>query len=216
MYWGKTGVTSESNGTAIFSAANGFASVMHLNETLTDVLGNTAPTNNGTTVGAGQIGKGRHFVAGQGVDCGQNITTFPSGGASHSTSLWVKSDSVNWASLVRWGKVQDSGQVELELSPAPTTTANMNGFWSGATIHGTTAVTPGQWTHVAYTYNNSAGKLYVNGVLDGTGFRRAVAAKSGSDVPWPGMAGRIHIRRHHGRGSHLSGRSFRKLGETGI
>ena len=168
MYWGKAGVASESNGGAVFSAANGFASVMHLNETLTDVLGNITPANNGTTVGAGQIGKGRNFLLGNGVNCGQNITTFPSGGASHSTSLWFKSDSTGWASLVRWGQVQDSGQVELELSPAPTTTTNMNGFWSGATIRGTTAVTPGQWTHVAYTYNNSAGKLYVNGVLDST------------------------------------------------
>ena len=168
MYWGKTGVTSASNGAAVFNAANGYASVLHLNETLTDVLGNTALTNNGTTVGAGLIGKGRHFVVGQGVDCGQNITSFPAGGASHSTSLWVKSDSANWASLVRWGKVQESGQVELELSPAPTTTAMMNGFYSGATIRGTTAVTRGKWTHFAYTYNNSAGKLYINGVLDST------------------------------------------------
>jgi len=168
MYWGKTGVGSESNGAAVFSASNGFASVSHLNETLADELGNTTPTNNGTTVGTGMIGEGRHFVVGQGVDCGQNITAFPSGGASHSTTFWYRSDSATWATLLRWGQTMTSGQVEIVLGAPPATTLSMNGYWSGATMTGATRVPQGQWTHVAYTYNNTAGKLYVNGTLDAT------------------------------------------------
>ena len=39
LHWGNADAVSESKGSAVFSAENGFCTVLHMNETLKDELG---------------------------------------------------------------------------------------------------------------------------------------------------------------------------------
>jgi hypothetical protein len=57
LHWGKADATSESNGSAVFNADNGYASVIHMTGTLKDELGTVTPVDNGTTVAAGFIAR---------------------------------------------------------------------------------------------------------------------------------------------------------------
>ena len=72
MYWGKSGVGSESSGTGVFNAANGYASVIHMNETRDRCGRRSSPRNSGTSLATGTIGKGRNFTLGKGIHCGTN------------------------------------------------------------------------------------------------------------------------------------------------
>ena len=49
MYWGNPTAGSQSSGTSVFNAANGFCCVMHMNGNVLDSTGSTAPVNNGAT-----------------------------------------------------------------------------------------------------------------------------------------------------------------------
>ena len=68
VYWGNADATNLSSGSSVFSRNNGFAAVMHLDGALKDDVGTLSPTNAGSTVGQGIIGRGRTMAAGQGVD----------------------------------------------------------------------------------------------------------------------------------------------------
>ena len=49
MYWGKSGVASQSNGLSVFNSTNGYCSVMHLNGNVLDSTGSISPFNGGAT-----------------------------------------------------------------------------------------------------------------------------------------------------------------------
>ena len=165
MYWGKTGVASESNGANVFNAANGFVSVLHMNETATDVVGNTTPTDSGTTLTTGMIGKGRNFTPGNGILVGDNLTTFPTGNNPHSSEAWIRSSTAG-TNVMGWGIEQGSGKVVMQFASPPH--MNMDCYFGGANVEGASALALSQWIHVAHTYQNGAAKIYVNGVLDGS------------------------------------------------
>ena len=165
MYWGKTGVASESSGTNVFNTANGFVSVLHMNETATDVVGNTTPTNSGTTLTTGMIGKGRNFTAGNGILVGDNLSNFPTGNTPHSSEAWIRSSTAG-TNVMGWGIEQGSGKVVMQFDSPPH--MNMDCYFGGANVEGASALALSQWIHVAHTYQNGAAKIYVNGVLDGS------------------------------------------------
>ncbi len=162
MYWGQSGVVSESSGANVFNAANGFACVMHMNESLTDELGAVLPTNVGTTVTSGMIGKARNFTAGNGVACGKAISTFAQGATAHSTEAWFRADSVN-TELVDWG-VEGGGYNKVQIRIVSPPRIYVDGNF--ASVTGTTTVTPSLWHHVVHTYASGVAKLYVDGALD--------------------------------------------------
>ncbi len=173
MYWGKADAATESCGAQVFSAANGYASVLHMDEALIDEGGLVTPKNDGgTSVAAGMIGKGRHFVPGKGIACGDHIKTYPFSDQPFTSELWFRPELAG-ATLLSWGRYAtrfngftgDGNLVDLQLrSPA--------GFgWvsdgpGGAS--GKTIPLMGQWYHVAATYADGTSKIYVNGVLDGS------------------------------------------------
>ena len=165
MYWGKADAVSESNGPAVFNAANGYCSVMHMNETLLDVVGTTTPTNSGTTLATGIIGKGRTFAAGNGVNCGTSITTLPNGNNPHSTEVWIRPSTAN-TTVIGWGIEQASGKVVMQLASPPHMI--MDCYFGGACVAGASTIPMPQWTHVVHTFQSGSAKIYVNGVLDGT------------------------------------------------
>ena len=165
VYWGNPSAASQSSGPAVFNSTNGFASVIHMNETLKDEAGSTTPTDVNTTASTGMIGKARRFADGQGIACGTSISNFPSGSNPHSTSFWFKAPAANKL-LVWWGIDRPQGKVIMQFDSPPHISVHT---WSdGGGVNGGSAVLLSQWTHVVHTYKNGEAKVYVNGVLDGT------------------------------------------------
>ncbi len=174
MYWGKTGVATESSGPNVFNAANGYVSVMHLNGNAQDSTGLTSPVNAGASSSTAMIGS-TAMNLGTGDITAANITHFPSGtNPTSSGGVWIRARQITsgWAMPLAWGNKNAYGW----------NTWNMQiGFWGSstvlpaliycrgpATVGGSTALVAQQWYHVAYTNLNGTGKLYINGVLDGT------------------------------------------------
>jgi autotransporter-associated beta strand protein len=165
MYWGKTGVASESDGSAIFNAANGYASVIHMDGAIQDEVGSVTPTNSGTTLSTGRIGRSRHLSPGQGINCGTNITSFPTGSGSHSSQAWIRPDAAN-NTVLGWGIEQGQGKVVMQLANPPH--MNMDCYFGGGNVTGGSTLALGEWIHVVHTYQSNSARIYVNGVLDGS------------------------------------------------
>ncbi|MCF7733782.1 MAG: DUF2341 domain-containing protein, partial [Akkermansiaceae bacterium] len=165
MYWGKAGVASESSGSAVFNAANGFVSVFHMSDRVVDEVGTTSPANSGTTATTGLIGRGRSFTAGSGVNCGTSITGYPTGSNPHSSQAWIRASGAN-TNVLGWGIEQGQGKVVMQLANPPH--MNMDCYFGGANVTGASTVPLSEWVHVVHTYQSGAAKIYVNGVLDGT------------------------------------------------
>ena len=163
-HWGKADAASESNGAAVFSAENGYAGVIHMNEALKDETGALTPADAGTTVSSGVIGAARHLAAGQGIRCGDNITTFPAGADPHSSEGWFRAE-VAGTNVLGWGNEAKQGKVVMSLASPPH--LRMECYFSGADVASGGMLPLAQWVHVAHTYKNGDSRVYVNGVLDG-------------------------------------------------
>lgn len=168
MYWGKPDAPSRSSGVDVFNAANGYVCVFHLDDTLADEVGTLTPTpaNGGPAPAGGIIGNGRTFTAGQGVNCGDNLTSLPSGNTSHSTQVWFRSDSANF-DIVDWAREDAGNKVQIRLASPPKVVIDGN----FANVGGTSTLTPGQWHHVVHTYaagTPGTARIYVDGLLDGS------------------------------------------------
>ncbi len=172
MYWGKADASAKSAGSAVFNATNGYASVIHLDETLADELGTVTPANAGTTSATGLIGKGRHFVTGTGINCGNAITNYPYASNPFTSECWFRADAIGGNPLY-WGRYAtryngntgDGNEVNIYIgSPASIAWASDGpGGANAATVPAT-----GQWYHVAAVYANGISQIYVNGILDGS------------------------------------------------
>ena len=164
MYWGKTGVITGSSGPAVFNAANGYGAVLHMNETVQDVIGSVTPTDTGTTLATGAIGKCRNFAAGKGIWCGDTITNFSAGGAAHSTQAWIRASALN-ADFVDWGVEGGTGaKVQMRVISPPRIYVDGN----FASVTGATTLDTTQWHQVVHTYTGGVARLYVDGQLDGS------------------------------------------------
>ncbi len=164
MYWGKTGVATESSGLNVFNAANGYVSVMHLNETVADSVGTLTPTNIGTTVTNSLIGKGRTFVAGNGVNGGNGLTSLPSGNVAHSTGVWFRSDTSGFE-IFDWAREDDGKKVQIRLVSPPRIV--IDGNFAG--VQSATILATSQWHHVVNTYTPGSpgvSRIYIDGQLD--------------------------------------------------
>jgi len=178
LHWGKADAASESKGEAVFNESNGFASVLHMDEALKDEVGSVTPKDEGgTTVAGGIIGKGRHFVPGKGIPCGDHIKNFPYSDMPFTSELWFRGEMAG-ATLFSWGryatrfngKTGDGNLVDIVLrSPASL-------GWASDGPGGCAAKTipvMNQWYHIAATYSNGTSRIYVNGLLDGTNYHKA-------------------------------------------
>jgi hypothetical protein len=59
LHWGKADAKSESDGKAVFDAANGYLSVWHMGKAVKDEVGTLESKDTGTTAAAGVIGSAR-------------------------------------------------------------------------------------------------------------------------------------------------------------
>ena len=164
MHWGKAAALSESNGKAVFNASNGFVSVWHMTEPLTDEVGTLESKDAGTTASAGMIGPARHFAGGQGIFGGDKIANYPADASPHSSEAWFRAETGN-GHILAWGNEQRQGKVVVSLASPPH--VRVDAYFSGANVAGDSPLALGAWTQVVHTYTEGEARVYVNGVLDG-------------------------------------------------
>jgi hypothetical protein len=177
LYWGNANASSESNGTAVFSAEYGYATVLHMNEILKDELGSVKPEDAGTTVVPGVIGQGRHFLQDKGINGGDHITDYPYCDMPFSSEAWFRPETAG-AAAFGWeryatrhnGRTGDGNEVVVNFGSPPSISWTSDGPGGVAA-----AATPvlGRWHHVAATYSNGTSRIYVNGKLQGSNYHKA-------------------------------------------
>ncbi len=164
LHWGNPEAVSESSGLAVFSPSNGYLSVLHLGDTVQDEVGTVHAENVGTTPTVGAIGGGRHFAGGQGVSCGEQISSYPVGGEAHSTEAWFRIEKPN-ATLIGWGNEGGGrgSKVRMQFRSPPHLhiDSDFSDVWGRDTLQFS------EWIHVVHTYQNGEGRIYTNGHLDG-------------------------------------------------
>ncbi|MEI7899748.1 MAG: DUF2341 domain-containing protein [bacterium] len=164
MFWGKADAKSESDGKAVFNESNGYLSVWHLDDPAKDATGALEGKDQGTTPVAGVFGKGRHFEPGRGINCGDAITTYPTGANPHSTEVWFKAEK-SGDRIVCWGNGEPKAVVQLILGKPPR--VSMDCYGSGAGLQAESPISMSEWVHVIHTCKKGDSRLYVNGRLDG-------------------------------------------------
>jgi hypothetical protein len=169
LYWGKTDAASESNGSAVFNESNGYLSVWHMNDPVKDEVGTLTSIDTGTTASAGMIGEGRHFGGEKGIECGENIATYPSGASAHSSEAWFRAEKPN-ANIIAWGNEQAQGKVVMQFRSPPHIT--MDCYFSDGNVKGNSTLRMSQWIHVVHAYQREDSRIYVNGLLDGVSTSR--------------------------------------------
>lgn len=164
LHWGNGAAECASDGKAVFDRSNGHLAVWHMNGPVTnDEVGTIKSQDAGTSAAPGMIGAARHFPGGKGVFCGENISTFPTGSAAHSSSVWFRAAKPN-CRVFSWGKEYRQGKVQMWYnSPAQ---IRMDCYFSDADAWSSPVVPTNQWTHVVHTYQKGQSRIYINGVLD--------------------------------------------------
>jgi hypothetical protein len=164
IYWGNSNAGSESSGSAVFNASNGYLSVWHMGGPVNDEVGTLPSKDAGTTATNGVIGQCRHLAGGQGIFCGDKIANYPSGASPHSSEAWIRPERPN-TTILGWGN-EGGGRgtkIRMQLRSPP----HIHIDSDFADVNGEGAVPMGKWTHVVHTYDGHAGKIYIDGTLDG-------------------------------------------------
>ncbi len=167
LHWGKADAASESNGKAVFNESNGYLCVMHLSDPenpVKDEVGSISPTNSGAIAADGMIGRAMRFNVQKGVNCGEAITTLPSGASDHTSEAWIKAEGINAIALA-WGNEYWVGKVTMRVASPPH--IGMECYFSGADVR-SGKIPLSQWIHVVHAYKKGDSRIYVNGKLDGT------------------------------------------------
>ncbi|MFO0878586.1 MAG: DUF2341 domain-containing protein [Gemmataceae bacterium] len=164
MYWGNGGAPNASNGKAVFNESNGYLSVWHMAEKLTDDAGSLTTKDIGTRLTKGVIGAARHFDGNARVFTDEGIKTYPTGDSSHTTEAWFRPEAVN-STLIGWGNDKPQGKVVMQFRGPPH--IRMDCWFSGANVESTELIGLNQWTHVAHVCQRGDSRLYLNGELAG-------------------------------------------------
>ena len=183
IHWGRADAASESSGKAVFNVSNGFISVWHMTEPVTDEVGTLESKNAGTTATAGMIGKARHFADGQGIFGGDKITVYPKGSDPHSTEAWFRAETTN-GHILAWGNEKRQGKIIVTLASPPH--LRVDGYFSGANVSGESTLPMAEWTQLVHTYTGDEARIYVNGVLDGVNKKGAPLALESPARLWIG------------------------------
>lgn len=169
LHWGNASAVSASDAKSVFNESNGYLSVWHMNDPARDDAGALTMTDTGTTPTNGLIGNARHLSVGKGISGGDKIPNYPKRAGSHSTEVWFRAEKPN-ATLIGWGNEQAQGKVVMQFRSPPH--VQMDCYFSGGNVNGSTKIPLGDWTHVVHTYQEGEAKLYVNGVLDATNIKQ--------------------------------------------
>jgi hypothetical protein len=162
MYWGNADAKSESNPKAVFSEANGYASVWHMSDPVSDDAGGTNSKDQGTTPSVGIIGEARHFTVGHGIFGGDKIATYPSGVGPMTTEAWFRAEQTN-GTVLAWGEEKRPCKVMMNFLSPPRIAIQCY----FADVDAKSALATHQWFHVVHTYKEKDSRVYINGQLDG-------------------------------------------------
>jgi hypothetical protein len=162
IHWDKKDAKSESDGKKVFNESNGYLSVLHMGDNLVDEVGSVETENIGTTAIEGMIGTASHLAGGQGVLCGEKITTFPIGANAHSTEAWLRGEKSNGRAL-GWGNEHGQGKVIMHFVSPPR--INMECYFSGANVESVGRLPMNEWIQVVHTYQQGDSRIYINGEL---------------------------------------------------
>ncbi len=171
MHWGNADAASTSDGKAVFNESNGYLSVWHMGKVVRDVTGKLESKDTGTTATFGVIGWARRFSDNVGIDCGKNITGYPTGNSPHSMELWFRAGRSN-GNLIGWGVQKQQGKAVMQFRGPPH--VNMDCWFSDGNVKSDGLLKFYEWTHVVYAYESGNARIYVNGAL---------AGKSGKGTP---------------------------------
>ena len=165
MWWGKADAASESNGKAVFNESNGYLSVFHMGDVVTDEAGSVETKDVGTTATAGMIGTARHLAGKQGIFCGEKIENYPVGAGPHTTEAWIRAEKSNGQALA-WGNEHGQGKVVMHFMSPPH--VKMECYFSGADVASQGRLPMNEWIHIVHTYQQGDSRIYVNGELSNT------------------------------------------------
>ncbi|HNQ90660.1 MAG TPA: DUF2341 domain-containing protein [Verrucomicrobiota bacterium] len=177
LHWGNADAASESSGAAVFNLSNGYLSVWHMSDPVTDEVGTLASADVGTGPTVGTIGLARHLAGRQGVFGGEAITNYPSGASAHSTEAWFRPERPN-GTILGWGREQAQGKVVMQFRSPPH--VSMDCYFSDANVASRSAMRMSEWAHAVHTYDGTEARLYINGVLEGTNRVRGSPLNLGS------------------------------------
>lgn len=162
LKWGNPKAESESRGTSVFNASNGYASVWHLSDSVQDDAEGTSSKDEGTTSVPGVIGKGRHLAGGQGIFGGEKIAGYPSGVGPMTTEVWFRAEKTN-GTVIAWGEEKRPSKVMFNFLSPP----RMAIQCYFADVEAKSRLATQQWYHVVHTYTEKDSRVYINGQLDG-------------------------------------------------
>jgi hypothetical protein len=185
VHWGNPAAKSESDGSQVFGAFNGYVSTLHLEPKLADATGRVPLKDEGTATTAGMIGEARHLDGNTGLFGGDKIEGFPTGAGDSTSEVWFRPERVN-TTVFAWGQEQRPGKVMFNLLSPP----HMAIQCYFADVDSKRAVTLGEWIHVVHTYQRNDSRIYINGALEG-------ATTPLLDIP---KLVRLHIGGWHGHG----------------
>jgi hypothetical protein len=203
LYYGNSGAPDLQDATNVWDA--NFKGVWHLAETGTNPTANDSTSNNNDsasqtwtpTVGGKIGGAGSFNGSSDAINITSNDGLNP---ASITVSAWVKADVNNkWQYAVlkngQWDFGRDNGG---KYYLAAWKTGNVN----VADEHAATSATTGVWEHIAFTYDGSNAKYYVNTTVvinkgvSGDLFATANAVNIGSQAAgnyWDGLIDDVKI-----------------------
>ena len=195
MFWGKAGVSSESNGPAVFSSTNSYCAVLHLNGNVLDATGSISPVNGGATSSTAVIGSTAMNLSTGDITTATDITNFPSGNNPASTSqIWLRARSItNWSMPLAWGNKDAYGwntwKMQIGFWGSPTVLPSYLSCRGPAVLAGTTNLEADQWYHLVYTKSGGTASLYINGVLNATNTSGSNMSLNNPQALSLGMAG---------------------------
>lgn len=127
--------------------------------------GNNGTTNGGCSWVQGVKGQACSFD-GSGYISVPNSSSLQSPSTSLSIVFWLYIDSWNnsWAPILAKSNTQAYGQYSVEIS----STAGIN-FWTGTNVSTFNhQMVVGNWYHIAFTWDGTETKFYLDGILKGT------------------------------------------------
>jgi PKD repeat protein len=197
MYWGNSEAADSSDGASVFQNTNGFMAIYHLND-INDASGNgynAIDQGDAATVsGSGIIGMARYFGGNAFLQPGDlpdrsvgaisfwfNPDQSFNSSSSTTQGIWGKTDngeynanlSLRGADFVNGGE-GTAGQLQIKVEN------NNNSYYCNSA---TSSFTGGDWYHVAWSWDGSSARLFINGVLESSvATSQAVTGQSSDEI----------------------------------
>ncbi len=164
LFWGNANAPNISDGKTVFNESNGYLSVWHLGDTVSDDVGTLETKDQGTTITTGVVGKGRAFTAGSHLSCGNQITSYPTGNAPHTTEVWFRTQKSN-VNLIGWGVQKQQGKVVMQFRGPPH--VNLDCWFSDGNVKSKGLLAFNEWHHAVFAYESGNARIYIDGELAG-------------------------------------------------